>query len=198
MRNEATQSRRVLMVTSPRSGEGKTTLSVHLATSIARSHRKTLLVDGDLHHPLLHRLFDLGVEPGLSAVLRGETELEQAIQASPVEGLFILPAGRRTSDSTHLLADRRMQELLNRLREEFEYIVFDCSPVLPVVDALLIGAHTDGVLLSVRPQLSQVPELQDACERLHSARIPILGAVMNGVRVSTYAFDYPYPAPAET
>ncbi len=197
MRNESTQARRVLMVTSPRSGEGKTTLSVHLATSIARSQRKTLLVDGDLHHPLLHRLFDLAVEPGLSAVLRGETELAEAIQASPVEGLFILPAGRRHEDATHLLADRQVQQLLAMLRQEFEYIIFDCSPVLPVADALLIGAHTDGVLLSVRPQLSQVPELQDACEKLHSARIPILGAVLNGVRVSTYAFDYPYPATAE-
>jgi capsular exopolysaccharide synthesis family protein len=192
MRNERTEARRMLMVSSPRSGEGKTTLSVHLASSIARSRRKTLLVDADLHHPSVHRLFDLPGQPGLGEVLRGEVEANDAVQAGPIEGLYILPAGSGSGEATQLLANPNAVEFFNRLRQEFDYIIIDSSPVLPVVDALLVGAQTDGVILSVRPRVSQLPQVHDACERLHSARIPVLGAVLNGVEVKAYTYDYPY------
>jgi len=192
MRNELTESRRVLVVSSPRSGEGKTTLSVHLAASIARSRRSVLLVDGDLHHPSIHRLFDLPSGPGLSDVLRGETDLHEAVQPGSTKGLFVLRAGTMDPDEVHLFAQPNLAELLLRARSEFDYVILDCSPVLPVVDCLLVGAHADGVILSIRPGISQLTQLHDACERLRAARIPILGAVVNGVDVAASAYDYPY------
>jgi capsular exopolysaccharide synthesis family protein len=194
MRNERTESRRLLLVTSPRSGEGKTTLSVHLAASIARGGRKTLLVDADLHHPSVHRIFALEGKPGLGDVLRGEVDLGKAVQAGPLENFFILPAGVPGEGGTHLFMRPTATELFVRLRQEFEYVIFDCSPVLPVVDALLVGAHTDGVILSVRRRVSQLLPLQEACERLYAARIAVLGAVLNGVDVADYGVTYPYYA----
>jgi len=192
MRNEVTQSRRVLLVSSPRSGEGKTTLSVHLAASIARSRRNVLLVDGDLHHPSVHRLFDLPAAPGLSEVLRGEVDFTEAVQPGPTKGLFVLSAGEAGDDDVHLFAQPDLTRLLLRLRNQFDYVIFDCSPVLPVVDCLLVGAQTDGVILSIRPGVSQLTQLHDACERLRAARIPVLGAVVNGVDVAATGYDYPY------
>jgi Mrp family chromosome partitioning ATPase len=125
-------------------------------------------------------------------VLRGLVDLNEAVQAGPIEGLYILPAGTGSDDETNLLASPNSVEFFNRLRQEFEYIIIDCSPVLPVVDSLLVGAQTDGVMLSVRPRVSQLPQVHEACERLQSARIPVLGAVLNGVEVTPYSYGYPY------
>jgi capsular exopolysaccharide synthesis family protein len=195
LRHEATEARRVFMVTSPGSQEGKTTLSVHLATSIARAHHKTLLVDGDLRCPAIDRVFELSATPGLSQLLKGEADLAVAIQPTTVEGLSVLSAGGAGDAGISALSHQAIGELFAQLRRQFDYIIIDSSPVLPVVDALLLGLHTDGVILSVRPRVSQLPRIRDGVERLLSARIPILGSVINGVTSSLYSSKYHYLEP---
>jgi Mrp family chromosome partitioning ATPase len=87
--------------------------------------------------------------------------------------------------------------MFGQLRQQFDYVIIDCSPVLPVVDPLLVGVHADGVLLSVRPRVSQLPRIHEALERLTAARIPILGGVVNGVARSMYPPDYQYALPPQ-
>jgi Mrp family chromosome partitioning ATPase len=85
-----------------------------------------------------------------------------------------------------------MRNILEELRGQYDLVLVDCCPVLPVADALLIGKRVDGVLLSVRPRLSTLPQVHAACERLSTLRIPVLGAVVNGVRARMSSYEYKY------
>jgi capsular exopolysaccharide synthesis family protein len=194
--NEVTESCRVIMVTSPGSQEGKTTLAAHLSASIARGHRKTLLIDCDTRRACIHRLFDLPREPGLSQVLKGELDVAEAVKPGSVEGLFVLTAGPFEPDGMNAASKKALEKLFAKLRQEYDYIIVDSCPVLPVVDSLLVGVHVDGVILSVRPRVSQLPRLFEAYERLRGARIPVLGAVLNGVLPSIYSYESHYLVPA--
>ncbi len=186
------ESLRAIMVASAMAGEGKTSLASHLAISLARAGRRTLLVDGDLRRPAIHQLFELNLEPGFSEVLRQEVELLETIQTTSVDGLWVLPAGRCDSRSIQALSQRGTRAVLDRLKEYYDFIVIDSAPVLPMADALLLGQHVDAVLLSVLKNVSQIPKVYAAHSRLVSLGIRVLGAVIHGVRGDAYGSSYAY------
>lgn len=193
----AVDSVRSVMITSAVEAEGKTSLASHLATSLARGGRRTLLVDGDLRKPDVHRLFDLVEGPGLSDLLRGEAKLDDdVIQASQVADLWILPAGRSDDRAIQALAHRHVGELFDRLAERFDFVVVDTAPVLPVADTLLIGQHMDGAICSVLRDVSRVPKVSAANDRLRSVGVRILGAVMTGIAGEVYGSEYYYAGSA--
>src|SRR5207249_372318 len=99
---------------------------------------KTLLIDGDLRRPALHRLFEADVRPGFNEVLRGEIDVGAAIRSTHVNGLSLIPAGEWSAQSTQALAQVGTGTLLKSLRGDYDFIVVDSSPVLPVVDPLLL------------------------------------------------------------
>jgi succinoglycan biosynthesis transport protein ExoP len=189
---------RVAMVTSSLEKEGKTTVASQLAASLARSGRRTLLIDGDLRRPSAHRLFELPVGPGLSEILRGEADLDDVIRPTRVAGLWMIPAGRCDQDAVQSLASDGLRDSFVRLRAEFDFIMIDSGPVLTDSDALLFGRYADAVLLSVLRDVSRVPQVFEACERIRAVNIPLLGAVVNGVSVGKYRSYYrPYTAHTE-
>ncbi len=175
-----TASTRVVMVTSAAGGEGKTTLASHLAGSLARAGRKTLLIDADLRQPAVHQLFETTLQPGFSEVLLGEVEVADSIQATTIDGLSIIAAGQWDREVIQSLARGGLEGVFEKLREEFDFIIVDSHPVLAATDALLIGQHVDAVLLSVLKQVSQMPRVYTACQRLAVLNIRVLGAVVNG------------------
>jgi polysaccharide biosynthesis transport protein len=175
-----TASTRVVMVTSAASGEGKTTLASHLAGSLARAGRKTLLIDADLRQPAVHQLFETPLQPGFSEVLLGEVEVADSIQATTIDGLSIVAAGQWDREVIQSLARGGMEGVFEKLREEYDFIIVDSHPLLSATDALLIGQHVDAVLLSVLKQVSQMPRVYTACQRLTALDIRVLGAVVNG------------------
>jgi capsular exopolysaccharide synthesis family protein len=179
---------RVVMVASAISGEGKTTLSSHLALSLAHAGRRTLLVDGDLLHPTLHQMFDQRLEPGLCEVLRGEAELTSAVLPTPVAGLSLLPAGQYDRQVSQMLAKGWVQGLLDRLREEYEAVIIDSCPVLSVASTLLLGQHVDGVILSLLRDVSQVPRVYATYQKLASLGIRVVGGVFNKSRSDVYGY----------
>ena len=188
MRDANAENTRVLMVTSAGPGEGKTTLASHLASSLARAGRKTLLIDGDLRQPAVHQLFEAQLEPGLSEVLLGEVELAGALRpTTAAQGLSLLPAGQWDREVIQALARADVQQLFERLRAEFDFIILDAHPVLPAADALLLGQHADAVLLSLMRDVSRLPQVHAAAQRLANLGIRILGAVVNGVPGDAYA-----------
>jgi capsular exopolysaccharide synthesis family protein len=189
----------LLVVTSARSREGKTTLASNLAMSIARAGHKTLLIDCDLRRPNLHKLFDLKRAPGVSELLTGTAKLDEAIQPTSaamqpmsLEHLSFLPAGQYTAGAGAALARGEIAKLFNELRPQFEFLVVDTSPVLAVADALLIARCADTTILSVRPGLSAMPYVYAATERLKALGVRILGTVVNGVSDKTLYDDYAY------
>jgi capsular exopolysaccharide synthesis family protein len=185
-----TQGLRVVMVTSAVPGEGKTSVATQLAASLARAGRKTLLIDGDIRRPAAHRVYDLPVEPGLSEVLRREAGLAEAAHPTQVRGLYVLPAGLWDQEAVAALAMNDFPAVLAQLKEQYDFVVVDSAPVLPVVDSLLIGRHVDGVLFSLMRGVSQLPSVESAHHRLTALNIPLLGAVVNGADPDGYHYSY--------
>jgi polysaccharide biosynthesis transport protein len=188
-----TQSMQVIMVTSAMQGEGKTSLSSQLATSMATAGLRTLILDCDLRNPSMHRLFDLPLAPGCSEILLSELDVSDAVQPTTVPNLWIIPAGQCSNRVIAALAQGHpLESLFNRLRGQFDFIVVDTCPVLPVADSLLIGQHVDGVLMSILQDISQLPKVLNASERLSQLNIPLLGAVVNGIKTDIHAYGYNY------
>lgn len=183
---------RVVMVGSALAGEGKTSLATHLAFSLARAGRTTLLIDGDLRRPKAHILFDLPVGPGLCDVLRGDASAEEVAVETPATGVYLIPAGECDSAAVQALASHDLRGMFDELLRRFDLIVVDSSPVLPVPDALLIGQQVDAVLLSVMRSVSRFPKVQMACGRMSDLGIRVLGAVVTGVEGDSYGSTYLY------
>jgi polysaccharide biosynthesis transport protein len=185
-------SLRVVMVTSAVSGEAKTALSCHLGVSVARAGQKTLLIDGDLRNPSVHRVFHVEEGPGLSEVLRGEVQLSSVTRSTAVPGLSLLPAGIWDDKAARALAQGCLGEILEPLRSQYDFILIDTSPVLPVADALLIGGHADGAIMSILRHVSRVPTVFAAARRIEAQSVRVVGAVMSGVRADVHSTYYPY------
>jgi succinoglycan biosynthesis transport protein ExoP len=180
------RSIRSLVVTSAVSGEGKTSLACHLATSIARAGRKTLLIDGDLRCSEIHGIFDLPTCPGLSEVIRCEADVSASIHASAFPDLWVLTAGLCDEQALRALAQDKLRDLLGQLKRDFDFIVIDTPPVLPVADAALIAEQADAYIHAVLGEVSQLPQVFTAHERLQSLGIPTFGVVVAGVRGINY------------
>jgi capsular exopolysaccharide synthesis family protein len=183
---------RVLLVTSAVAGEGKTSLASQLAASLARAWRKTLLIDGDLRNPAAHKLFELPSEPGFSEVLRGEVEAADAIKPTPLSRLWLMPAGNWDSHAVQALAQESVRSLFEQLKGQYDFIVVDSSPVLPVADTLLLGQHVDAALLSILRDVSRTPAVYAAQKRLNALGIRTLGAVVIGANEAGLV-NYQYP-----
>jgi succinoglycan biosynthesis transport protein ExoP len=181
LRDASLESTRVVMVTSAVDGEGKTTLASHLAGSLARAGRRTLLVDCDLRCPAVHQLFELPMQPGFSEALLGEIGLDDVVQETPIDGLWIIAAGQWDREVVQALAKEGVEALFERLKEQFDFVIVDSHPVLDATDSLLIGQHVDAVLLSLLRDVSQVPRVYAAGQRLTNLGIRVLGAVVNGM-----------------
>jgi polysaccharide biosynthesis transport protein len=191
------QSFRVVMITSATVGEGKTSLSCHLAVSLARSGRRTLLIDADLRRPSAHRLWELPLEPGLCEYLRDQSDLPDVIGPAPLANLRVMSAGSCDEEALTALARRDLRSLFATLRAEFDFIILDSAPVLHVADTLVIGQQVDAVVLAIMNDVSRIPEVLSAHDLLASLGIQVLGAVVAGVREGHYsrsAYAYRYNA----
>jgi capsular exopolysaccharide synthesis family protein len=182
----------VVMVSSAQSGEGKTSLSTHLAASLAQIGHRTLLIDADLRNPTAHRIIGLSGEPGCCELLRGEAELVDVIRPTPIDGLWMITGGRWDNRATRALAQPQVGSMIQQLRADFEFILIDSSPLLPVVDPLLLARHADIVLLSVLCNVSRMKNVYAACQRLTGVGIRSIRAVMSGVRNESYDSSYQY------
>jgi succinoglycan biosynthesis transport protein ExoP len=170
----------VVMVASAVEGEGKTALAGQLAAGLARAWRRTLLIDCDLRHPKAHEALGVALEPGLSDALRGGIEFEQAIRATHVNRLWMLPAGSWDPAALHGLGRDDVSAFFARLRKQFDFIIINTAPVLASAESLLIGRQADAALLAVLRDVSRLPAVHAACRRLTRVGIRVLGAVVLG------------------
>jgi capsular exopolysaccharide synthesis family protein len=181
---------RVVMVTSAVKGEGKTSLSCHLATSLARAGYRTILVDCDLRSPAAHRPFDLARGPGLCDVLRGELRPADVIRETHALGLDLLPAGALDALALQMIARDGLRTVFETLEAQYDFVIVDTPPILPVADSLLIVQNVDGVVLSVLRDVSRLPQVYAGYERLASLGANMLGVVVSGVSSDHYRSEY--------
>jgi tyrosine-protein kinase Etk/Wzc len=193
------RDRRVILITSACGSEGKTTLAAQLAERCVNAGLHTLLVDGDLRNPTLSRMLDVPNNRGLINVLRGECLPDEAISVvGGAGGFHFMPSGTPKVDPSRLLHGDRLGKFLAQAREGFDIVIVDAPPVLPVPDALTIGRWTDGAVLAVRCDTSRFNLVEKANRRLATVGVPVIGAVVNGVRVAESTYGSYYPSYAYT
>jgi polysaccharide biosynthesis transport protein len=170
---------RVIMISSAVGGEGKTTLAMQLAMSLARVKRRTVLVDFDLRCPTFHREFgQLPLEPGVCDILRGQSVLADVAHETAIENLSVITAGRLDRFTSAALSSGGAATLFKELRETYDFVVVDTSPILPVADARFVSQHVDAVLLSVLRDVSEAPKIQATSEILAAFGVRSVEAVV--------------------
>ncbi len=180
------------IVTSALAGEGKSTVSTHLAAALAEMGVSVLVMDCDLRRGKTHRLFEVKRSPGLANVLAGFADVNSAVQKTAVENLFVLPSGVVPPNPAELLASNRMKELVDELSKSFDYIVLDTSPINVVSDALPLVNLVDGVVVVVRQNYTDKGALEKCISSLEFADAKILGTVFNDVEGKKAAKDRRY------
>jgi tyrosine-protein kinase Etk/Wzc len=190
--NAEERALKLICVTSPGPGEGKSTTAANLAVTLAQLGTRTLLVDADLRRPLVHRAFNLVQEPGLTDILVGSATLREAARPNVIPNLDVLPAGALPPNPSELLGSAAMHRLLEELRHEYETVIFDSPPTLAVTDALVLCASTDATILVLRAGETEEAAAQRALEQLRRVQARIAGAVLNGVERNGDRYYYYY------
>jgi len=187
---------KVILVTSAVEHEGKTTFAAQLAASLARSGKRTLLLDGDLRHPNVHLALGLDLRAGLPELLRGEIVADEAVQPTAIDGLFAVTGGACDYAAITALSRPESAAIIKGFRESFDHVVIDAGPVLAFADVLLLGQLSDIAIVATMRDVSRVPQVNSAVDRLRSVGIRVLGTVVNGVSDSAPRRLYASPAPA--
>ncbi len=170
---------RTLLVTSSGPGEGKSTALANLAVAMADGDRAVILVDADLRRPSQHELFGLPNERGLSTMFRNEDAFNHPpLQAIPDSTLKVLTSGPLPPIPSQLLAARKMDQVIARLAEEADVVLFDAPPVVAVTDATLLASKVDGVLLVVKAGNTRRDHVRAAKDRLAKVNARLVGAVL--------------------
>jgi len=184
---------RTIVVTSPGPSEGKSTVSVNLASVLAQAGARVLLIDADLRHPMLHNVFRRRKKPGLSDLIISQSGEDQAIFSAGIDGLFCLPCGTIPPSPADLFTLNSARALFKRLAETYDYVVIDTPPVLVAADSPIIAALADTTIMVVRAGRTAREALQHAYASLISGGAHLSGLVLNDIsRSGRYGRYYYY------
>ena len=175
---DAGSAHKIFTITSSLPGEGKTTTSVNLAATLASAGHRVLLIDGDLRRPRVADFLGLDGEVGLTSVLARRIALREAIQRVRHGRFDVLASGQLPPNPSELLASSQTRELLGQLRQVYEVILIDTSPLLPVTDAVGLAASTDGAIVVCRAQSTTRAQVRGAVNSLSSVGVDVRGMVL--------------------
>jgi len=187
----------LIVITSSKKSEGKTTTITNLAVTMAQSGHKVLIIDCDLRRPKIHKMFHLDNTVGLSDILLKDVSFDKALyHIEDVENLHIVTSGNIPPMPSELLDSQKMVDLLNGLRGKYDYVLLDAPPVLSVSDASILAQVVDGVILAVAANETHVDAISTAKRALDKVEANIIGTVLTkakiGKRGYTYYYDYSY------
>jgi len=185
---------KIVLFTSAMAGEGKTVTVINTAIAFASMFDRVLLIDGDLRRSRCHEILSGEARPGLTEVLSGLSELEDAIQPTAVKGLFLLSGGLNAPNPSELLGSNKMRYVLTAVGSSYDHVLIDSAPVLPVSDSVIISTLVDGVVVVVGSQTAK-QLVRDTCSRLLYVGAKMLGVVLNNVipeQQNYYASRYRY------
>ncbi len=191
--SSAVRPPRIMMFTSPLPKEGKTTTSVNMAVVLAQRGVRVLLIDADMRRPSVHGAFGLPNTSGLSSLLAGLDQYESVLRTfSPQPNLSIITAGPIAPNPAELLGSDRMRDLLAKLRTEYDHVILDTPPVIPVTDPAVLSAMVDAVLLVVRSGKTTKNALRHARNLLLQINAPVMGTIVNGANMHSPDYYYQY------
>jgi len=183
---------RVIAFTSTQPQEGKSATISNIAISFAQMGERVLAIDADLRKPRLHKIFQVRNTVGLSDVLTGRIELDEAVQRTPVSHFFLLPSGPHPPNPAELLNSRKMKELLATVRDRYEIVLIDLPPVLAVVDPVIVAAIADMTIIVLKTGKTTRKPLLRTINELRKAKARIAGVIFNDAESKKNAFYTPY------
>ena len=189
------EGKKVLMVTSSISGEGKSTVAANLAISMARKGKRVVLVDCDLRNPSVSQIFGLTEEyPGLVSILRGQSQLKDSLvsvsdHGNPL-GLTLLPGGEREPRLVEILSSENMTHVIQSLRAHTDVVILDTPPSAMLVDAMMLVRHVDAIAYVVMSDYARRRYIFEGVEELSSSGAPIVGCILNGGRARGGRYGY--------
>ena len=187
---------KVITMTSSVPNEGKSSISLSLSRTLAESGKKILMVDADLRKSVMAARYHIqGIDKGLSHYLTGQAEIEDIIYETETEGFYLSVAGPLSPDPTSLLDSDQFQKFIDKVREDYDYVIIDAPPLGVVIDAVIIGKYTDGAVIVIEQGVIKRKIVQDVIKQLKRGEVRIFGAVLNKVdeRIGAYGnYEYKY------
>jgi capsular exopolysaccharide synthesis family protein len=179
-----------ILVTSPGAGDGKSFVASCLAVTLALGKHRVILVDADLRRPTMHERFRISQEPGVSELLTGQVSMADVRHHSSYEYLDLLSSGAHPPNPSELLDSQRFKDLLVQLKQEYDWVIIDSPPVMPVTDAIVIAAAGADVIMVTSAEATPLPALRGALEQLGRTQARILGAVLNRADLRRRGYYY--------
>lgn len=189
---QAGKELKTLAVTSCMPNEGKSITVANLAVVLTQAGKSVLLLDCDMRNPTVHKNFNLSNKVGLSSCISMGTALSDAVQKTSIEGLYALTGGVIPPNPSELLGSEQMKNVLQRAKEQYDYVLIDTPPVMPVTDALIVSRFVDGMILVIASAEVKVEMARDVKKQLQHAGANILGVVLNKVRSEHHGYGYGY------
>lgn len=183
---------RVLLFTSGGPGEGKSLVIANLAVVMAQAGKKVILVDCDLRKPVVHEIFQLSNENGVTKYVTGYCTWEEAVQDTQVPNLSVLTSGPIPPNPAELVGSKRMDGLVSMLRDRFEVVLIDSPPVMAVTDSIILGSKADGVVVVIRSGMAKNAAVTETCEQLKKAGANLVGTVLNDVAWNSHYYNKRY------
>ncbi|HEY8078829.1 MAG TPA: polysaccharide biosynthesis tyrosine autokinase, partial [Labilithrix sp.] len=181
---------RRILVTSAAPAEGKTTVAVNIAISLAQGGQRVCIVDCDLRRPRLHRIFDRAGDVGLMNALLGDATLEEVAKPTVVPNLYCVPCGPTPPSSADVVASEKFRKLLDELGEQFDRVILDSPPLVAVTDSAIVSTLVDAVIFVIRSFKTKIPLCRSGLRRLRDVDAPIAGAVLNAVNLERHEYSY--------
>jgi len=181
---------RSILITSSSNSEGKTVSAINTGVVFAHTGARVLIIDADLRRPRCHKVLGIENRLGLTEVLAGTSKVNQLIRDTGIEGLWLLSAGSIPPNPSELVGSERMRETLASMVVEFDLVIVDSPPLMPVTDAMLLSTMVDGVVLVVNSKKTAKQLARAALARLEFARAKLLGVLLNEVDVNSPHYRY--------
>ena len=180
---------KTLVVTSSNAGEGKSTVAGNLAYTFFQSGKRVLIIDCDLRKPSLHRKFNVSNEVGLTDVLVGTSELNKVMKKID-DNLYLLTTGTLPPNPAEIIGSNTMENFLEECKINFDYIILDTPPILPVTDSKLLAIKADATVLVVRSEISKLKHVSQAFKELGKVNANVIGTILNDVEVHSERLYY--------
>ena len=182
---------KTLVVTSSNAGEGKSTVAGNLAYTFFQNGKRVLIIDCDLRKPSLHRKFNVSNEEGLTDVLVGTSKLNNVMKNID-DNLYLLTTGTLPPNPAEIIGSNTMENFLEQCKINFDYIILDTPPILPVTDSKLLAIKADATVVVVRSEISKSKHVSQAFKELEKVNANIIGTILNDVEMYSEKLYYDY------
>lgn len=182
----------LITISGPAPEVGKSFISTNLATILAQSDKRVLIIDADLRRGYLHKYFNLDTQPGLTELLNGQQSLDTVIRPTEVPGLSVISRGKSPANPSELLSSNQFKNLLEQMSEKFDHVIIDTPPVLAVTDGIIIAQYTGVNLVIARYAKTQMKELELTLNRFEQAGVKVNGFILNDIQRSSAGYGYGY------